>query len=157
MSQIFRPGSVGALTDTYEKVLVDMITMLKDLDEELFIKVLYEDTDEDFKSMRNIMVHVVRCGYSYANYIRKAFGENYFIPTVQINKLQEAIDQLGQVFRYTLETLEGKWTMTEDEMAHVEIVTTWSKYDMEGIYEHAIVHIMRHQLQIEKMKMKFSA
>lgn len=156
MEKNFRPGPIGALTDIYERVLIDMAEMLKGMDEELFTAILNEDADEDFRSMRNIMVHVIRSGYSYANYIRKTFGENYFIPTVHIDHLHHAIEQLGQVFRYMLETLEGKWEMTEDEMTKVVISTSWSIYDMEGLYEHAIVHIKRHQLQIEKMNLKFS-
>ncbi len=154
MTLLYRKGPMGAMTDLYEREITDLNHLLKDVDEVLFIKTINEQAESDFHSIRNIMEHVIRSGFSYANYIRKRFGHNYFIPTVQINTPEEAIIQTGQMFRYTLETFEDKWHLTDEDLMNTIIKTTWSMYDMEGIIEHAIVHILRHSLQIEKMILK---
>ena len=55
------------------------------------------------------------------------------------------------MFRYTLETFEDKWHLTNDEMDRTLIWTSWTHYNMESLLEHAVMHIHRHRLQIEKM------
>ncbi|HEX8369344.1 MAG TPA: hypothetical protein VF604_12440 [Pyrinomonadaceae bacterium] len=52
---------------------------------------------------------------------------------------------------YTIETLDGKWEMSEDQMSKIVIHSGWSvTYDLEQLLEHAIVHVLRHRRQIEK-------
>ena len=59
------------------------------------------------------------------------------------------------MFEYTVETFEDKWHLTYGELMNTIIKTSWSTYDLEAITEHAIVHILRHRLQIEKMVSKY--
>jgi hypothetical protein len=61
------------------------------------------------------------------------------------------LEQLEAALRYTAQTLEGRWEMSEEEISGTVIKSRWGVvYDVEGLLEHAIVHILRHRRQIEK-------
>jgi len=106
---------------------------------------------EDFQSVRNIVLHIVNSGYVYANHIRKRFENVITNKEVKIDSVEEAIHHLDLMFQYTVDTFEDKWLLTDDELLNTIIKTSWSTYDLEAIIEHAIVHILRHRLQIEKL------
>ena len=54
---------------------------------------------------------------------------------------------------YTVETLSGRWEMSDQEMDEIKIDTKWGMtYNLEQLLEHAIVHILRHRRQIERLK-----
>jgi len=67
-----------------------------------------------------------------------------------LNSIKDAITELDKMFEYHVATFENKWLMTDDEMMQTNIKTSWTTYDLEAIIEHAIVHILRHRLQIQK-------
>ena len=77
------------------------------------------------------------------------------VPKIEIEKTEQGISELEKMFEYTVETFEDKWHLTYDELMSTIIKTSWTTYDLEAITEHAIVHILRHRLQIEKMIAKY--
>lgn len=155
MNRTYRKGAIGALTDEYEKALNELKDLLIKIPDAEFQKVYNETTNVDFQSIRNIVLHLINSGYGYANYIRKRFGENYVVPKLDIQKTEQGISHLEKMFEYTVETFEGKWHLSYSELMHTIIKTSWTTYDLESITEHAIVHILRHRLQIEKMIAKY--
>ena len=154
MNKTYRPGAIGALTDIYEKALMELKTLLGQITDEQFNAIADSSVKEDFQSARNIVTHVVRAGYSYANYIRKRFGNTVHKNEFTINSTGDAILQLDKMFQYTVETFEDKWLLTDDELLNTIIKTSWTTYDLEAIIEHSIVHILRHRLQVEKLLIK---
>lgn len=60
------------------------------------------------------------------------------------------------MFQYNVANLEDKWLLTDTELSKNIIVTTWATYELEGIIEHSIVHILRHRLQIQKIVNKIN-
>ena len=53
---------------------------------------------------------------------------------------------------YTMETLDGRWEMSDEAVQAIAIQSNWgTKYDLEQILEHAIVHVLRHRRQIERL------
>ena len=154
MNKGYRPGAIGALTDVYEKALNELKTLLGQITDDQFSAIADSSVKEDFQSARNIVMHVVGAGYSYANYIRKRFGNTIHKNEININSAHDAILQLDKMFRYTIETFEDKWLLTDDELLNTIIKTSWTTYDLEAIIEHSIVHILRHRLQIEKLLIK---
>ena len=154
MTKKYRPGAIGAMTDEYEKALNELKALLQNLSNEVFIEIRNSSVEEDFQSARNITLHVVRSGHSYANYIRKRFGNQVLHQEIKINNIDEAITELDKMFQYTLATFEDKWLLTDEELLSTIIKTSWSTYDLEAIIEHAIVHVLRHRLQIEKLLTK---
>jgi len=154
MNRIYRPGAIGAMTDEYEKALNELKTLLGEITGDQFNAVVNSSVKEDFQSARNIVTHVVKSGYSYANYIRKRFGNTIYTNEITINSVHEALLQLDKMFHYTVETFEDKWLLSDDELLNTIIKTSWTTYDLEAIIEHSIVHILRHRRQIEKLLMK---
>ena len=154
MNKTYRKGAIGALTDEYEKALEELKTLLIKIPDAEFRKVYNTEVDIDFQSVRNIVLHMLNSGYVYANHIRKRFGNNYVVPKIEIEKTEQGIFELNKMFEYTVETFEDKWHLTYGELMNTIIKTSWTTYDLEAIIEHAIVHILRHRLQIEKMIVK---
>ncbi len=151
MEQQYRKGAIGALTDEYEKALGELKNLLSQIPDSEFRIVYNEQTDVDFQSIRNIVLHIINSGYSYANYIRKRFGNSFVVRQIELNETEQGIILLDEMFEYTVKTFEDKWHLTFDDLMNTIIKTSWTTYDLEAIIEHAIVHILRHRLQIEKM------
>lgn len=55
------------------------------------------------------------------------------------------------MFNCTLLMFEGKWSFTDERMLSTLMRTSWTTYDREALIEHAIVHVMRHRLRLEKL------
>ena len=119
-----------------------------------FKKEYSEKVDVNFQSVKNIVLHITNSGYVYANHIRKKFENNYVVPEIEIEETEQTIIKLDEMLEYTVETFEDKWKLTDDDLLSTIIKTSWTTYDFEAIIEHAIVHVLRHRLQIEKMIIK---
>lgn len=142
--------------DEYERAAEEYKQLIRSLSQEDFAKIIDMDTqDPDCISAQTITNHVVRAGYAYANYIRKQFNdalverkEDYELSTVP-----KAILEFDRMLKYTVETLDNKWDMSFEVITQNIIQTRWlQKYDMDQLLEHAIVHILRHRRQIERLR-----
>jgi uncharacterized damage-inducible protein DinB len=152
MRKSYRNGAIGALMDEYERAAEELARLVEQIPDDDFVRIVDSQTkDEDCRSAQTIMSHVVRSGYGYADYIR----DQLFIPSTRpeprLLSRQEALEQLEAALRYTIETLDGRWEMSGEEISAIVIKTRWGAvYDIEGLLEHAIVHILRHRRQLEK-------
>lgn len=158
MNKEYRNGAVGALMDEYERAADELKKVAKSVSQENFIKIVDPDTqDPDCRSIQTIMNHVVRAGYGYSNYIRKQFGDNS-IPRKENYKLNSpdiACDELDNMLNYTLDTLHNKWDLTYEDIMNNLMKVSWGPtYDFEQLFEHAIVHVLRHRRQIEGFLIK---
>lgn len=142
------------MTDVYEKALNELKALLNEISDDQFTALVDSAVNENFQSARNIVVHIVKAGYGYADHIRKRFGNSIEKHEININSVHEAILQLDKMFGYTVETFEDKWLLTDDDLLNTIIKTSWTTYDLEALIEHSIVHILRHRLQIEKLLIK---
>lgn len=149
----YRTGYTGALMDTYEKAAQALVQVLKPITQTAFETVVDPHTDDpDCHSIQTIMNHVVRSGYGYSNLLRKAFNEPYTErkDNYELTHPLKAIDELYAMINYSEEFFSNKQMLTYDEAMAYHISSLWGQeYDMEQLMEHAIVHIMRHQRQIE--------
>lgn len=152
MRKIYRKGAIGALMDEYERAAWEIRDLMERISEEDFVRIVDSETkDESCRSVQTIMSHVVRAGCSYANYIRKEFSAAYEPLSERLLAHHEMPKQIDAMLRYTVETLEGRWEMSEEEIMAPSIKSGWGvTYDLEQLLEHAIVHILRHRRQIEK-------
>jgi uncharacterized damage-inducible protein DinB len=149
----YRKGGIGALMDEYERATAELKLLVEQTPDDEFIQVLDAQTkDEDCRSIQTILTHVVRAGFGYANYIRDCFSIATTSSITGLLSRQEAVVGLDEMLDYTARTLEGKWEMTDQEIEAVEIQSRWGvKYNLEQLLEHAIVHILRHRRQIERL------
>lgn len=152
-AKIYRPGAVGAILDEYERALQELTLLLSSISEEDFLRILDPDTkDPDCHSVQTIIRHVIRSGYGYPSYIRPFFGMEIERPELGERTKTESIAMLGKMFAYNVATFEGRFTMTEAEAEAIKFTTRWgTDHTLESIMEHAIVHILRHRRQIERL------
>jgi uncharacterized damage-inducible protein DinB len=152
MEKTYRSGAIGALMDEYERAASELGGLIERIPEDDFVRVVDSQTNsDDCRSAQTIMTHVVRAGYSYADYIREQFSIASNRPQNKLLSRQESLEQLDAALRYTAQTLEGRWEMNDEEISRTVIKSRWGVvYDVEGLLEHAIVHILRHRRQIEK-------
>lgn len=151
-----RKGTVGALLDIYEQVISDLKNVIKSIPDSALTKIIDEKTtNEDCKSIQTILTHVVFSGFIYAINIQKLKEPNVKRPDkIYHLTIEEYLKDLDNVLVYT----ESVFTkINDDELEQfndsLKIKTGWGQlYDIEQITEHAIVHILRHKRQIEKIK-----
>jgi uncharacterized damage-inducible protein DinB len=153
MRDVYRSGAVGALMDEYERAASELILLVEQIPDHEFVRVVDTETkDDDCRSAQTIMSHVVRAAYGYADYIREQFSVASTRPQPRLLSRPESVEQLVAALAYTVETLDGRWEMSDEEMAKTVIKSRWGPvYDVEGMLEHAIVHILRHRRQLEKV------
>ena len=136
--------------DEYERAAMELGRFVRQIPEDDFVRVVDTQTkDEDCRSVQTIMSHVVRSGYGYADYIREQFSLESTRPQSKLLSRQESLEQLEAALEYTVQTLDGKWEMSDEEISGTVIKSRWGiVYNVEGLLEHAIVHILRHRRQI---------
>jgi uncharacterized damage-inducible protein DinB len=149
----FRKGAIGALMDEYERAASELKMLIEEIPPADFVRVIDNHTsDEDCRSIQTIMSHVIRAGYGYADYMRHLFSISSARPSNQVFKQSESLQELQSMLDYTSDTLDGKWEMTDEVIVRTTIHSLWGvTYDLEQLLEHAIVHILRHRRQIEKL------
>jgi uncharacterized damage-inducible protein DinB len=112
--------------------------------------------DEDCRSIQTITRHVIRSGYGYANYIFNALGITVAFPKadeMKIENSEDAVNEIRNMLNYNLKNLyELNRTEIEEKMFSIKFTTRWGEeFNFEQILEHAIVHVLRHRRQIEKL------
>ena len=152
MRESYREGAVGALMDEYERAVWELRRLLERMNEDDLARVVDSETrDDDCRSAQTIVSHVVNSGYGYADLLRKLFAAPSTRPPRALLSRGAALEQLDAILAYMAETLEGRWLMSDEELAGAVINTGWGvRYDIEQLLEHAVVHVLRHRRQIEK-------
>jgi uncharacterized damage-inducible protein DinB len=151
-TKTYRKGAVGAMMDEYERAAGELIRVLESISDEDYEKIRdLETKDEDCRSIQTIMRHVIRAGYGYAGMMRDAWGRERTAPNSEPVARRDAPAQVRAMLDYMAETLEGKWDLSEADGAAMRMQSRWVViYDFEQLFEHAIVHVLRHRRQIER-------
>lgn len=154
MSKYRDQGAIGALLDEYERALKELKSVIQDLSlVELTMIVDDQTDDEDCKSIQAILSHVVKAGYGYVVSIRKWLNEDVqYKPNVLLDSIESYNRALDEMFLYNAELFQDyPKIQLEEHDASNKILVSWGQlYDVEQIFEHAIVHVLRHRRQIER-------
>jgi uncharacterized damage-inducible protein DinB len=146
---------MGAMLDEYERVIREFEQVITGLSTEDFTRVLDAETDDpDCRTAQTICNHVIRAGYGYCIAIRERFGDAFIERKLQydVSDAATVVRQLQEMFQYTVEALIDKNDLTLEQIIENEIKSRWGQtYDVEQMVEHAIVHVMRHRRQIERL------
>lgn len=148
----YKKGPVPVLLNVYKKTAEEFVQFLSSItDDEYTVIVDSETEDKDCRSIQTIISHIVNSGYGYAHYIRGAIGVDSFRPEYKIIDKEEIDESIGGVINFTEKTFEGK-DISYDKIDAKIVLTPWNDdlYSIESILEHAIVHILRHKIQIER-------
>lgn len=151
-------GAIGALLDEYEKALLEFIeTINKVQPEELITIVDPETNDANCKSIQTILTHVVSAGYHYVIEIRKFLGEQIdYREGIPLNSIEEYKIALHEMFNFNEKLFDDYPDLELEEMDNKKkVLVRWGQlYNVEQLFEHAIVHILRHRRQIERVLIK---
>lgn len=152
MSDRITTGPVAAMMEELERATRELIAVLEPLSDEEFERVRDAGTaDPDCTSIATVVAHVVRSGCGYADYFREAFGAQPNRPQLDVTSRAGCIPALTAMNEYMAATLDGHWTMSEEESVACVIRSRWGPtFDFEQMFEHAIVHVLRHRRQIER-------
>lgn len=151
-------GAVGAILDEYEKALDELQMSVKNItDLELTTIADPETQDPDCKSIQTILTHVIKAGYGYAIAIRKSLGAHIdYVENVVFDTVVDYQIALQSMFNFNIRLFDDFPNMKlEEHDPQKKILVRWGqRYDVEQLYEHAIVHILRHRRQIERFLQK---
>ena len=145
-------AAINALLDEYKKAITELKSLIVDIPEAQLSKVMDKQTiDEDCKSIQSILMHVIQAGYTYVIEVRRFLGEN--IEYKEKELLTNSIDicnALDAMFSYNEQLfLDYPEVKLEEFNSEKKINVRWGQqYDVEQLFEHAIVHILRHRRQI---------
>jgi uncharacterized damage-inducible protein DinB len=122
-----------------------------------FVEVV--DGDGELPTIQAICAHVVQAAYGHAGYVRKALGAaagerprgHELVP----ESPQQLRPLLAAALRYTEATVAGLRAdpaFAAQEVSSILFSVNWGPvYDPEGMLEHAIVHLLRHRRQIQRL------
>lgn len=148
----YRKGAIGALLDEYERAFFELKALVENVGEDYYNCIADAVTqDEDCRSMETIMNHVIRAGYGYAKYMRDALSMES--SPVEARKIPHANigEEIEEMLAHTAGIFEGERQITDEEMNEIFFKTRWGViFNIDQLFEHAIVHALKHRRQIEK-------
>jgi hypothetical protein len=143
---------MGALMDEYERAIRDLSMLLDPLTQSQFELVRDRETpDEDCRSIQTVVTHVVRSGYGYVGYMCSALAMDFQAPKFAIETTGDGVQHLATMADCTAQIFEGNWRMPDEVIESARIQSRWGPiFNLDQMFEHAIVHVLRHRRQIER-------
>jgi len=148
-----RPGALGALMDLYEQeaeLLFETINkQVKDEDWSVIKDAATKD--EDCRSIQTICQHIVGAAEYYIELLKKGENEDYEMirNSVILPEKKDFEPRLKEVLAKQSACHEQRWDMSYENVSAIKIKTGWGAVlDPDGLMEHAVLHIMRHQRQV---------
>jgi len=147
-------GAIGALLDEYEKAVNELLDLIDGVSpSELTTIADHKTEDLDCRSIQTILSHVVDSGYNYVIVIRKHLKEEIdYKHKTTLHSIKEYRTALVDMFQYNVALFEDHPNLKiYAPDAADKIKTRWGQlYDVEQLFEHAILHVLRHRRQIER-------
>jgi len=147
---IFRNnGAIGALLDEYERAIIDLKMVVEKVSSEELVKVIDAETENSAcKSIQTILTHVSRAGHRYVVEARNVQGEENAFPEEKLfDTIEKYQTELDNMFKYTEKLFDDYPEM--DLYKKVDI--RWKQIvNLDLLFEHTIVHVLRHRRQIER-------
>jgi uncharacterized damage-inducible protein DinB len=149
---IRRPGALGAMMDELDRAVADLVAQVSPLRQVAYDAVRDPGTeDEDCRSIRTVVNHVVSAGYGYTSALRGALKLPFTTPDYAVGTPLDALHELTTMAATMAETFEGQWDLPGDFVKGTRVTARSGRvYDMEQLIEHAIVHVLRHRRQVER-------
>lgn len=151
-------GAIGALLDEYEKATRELIALVSTVTADELVQIVDAETeDKDCRSISTILAHVVVAGRYYVEAIRTHLGESISLSEKNsYSNVPAYISDLEGMLAYNIQFFADYPAIQIEEFnSEKKILTRWGqRFDVEQLYEHAIVHILRHRRQIERFLLK---
>lgn len=149
-------GAIGAMLDEYEKSITELKEVISNVSKEELIEIV-DPTAKYLTSIQKILSHVVMAGYTYVVEIRKWLGEEVEYRKIELlDSIADYEIALDEMFSFNEKLFDDYPDIQlEEYKSDKKIHVRWGQqYDVEQLYEHAIVHVLRHRRQIEKFKIR---
>lgn len=156
MSQtLFRnQGAIGAILDEYEKSILELIELIHGMQSPRLLQIVdSETTDRDCQSIQSILTHVIHSGYVYIIEIRNHLGEEISYPQKEYyTDVNDYVMELKAMFTSNEKLFQDYPNIELNQVIpDKKILVRWGqRYDVEQLFEHAIVHVLRHRRQIQR-------
>jgi hypothetical protein len=147
-----------ALMDLYRDVVGEFSQIIGGLALKPYRLVCFPDAeDEDTRSIQAVVQHVVRSGNGYTNLIRRALDLPIHAPPQPSSWTpDQALLDLQAMIEATAQSFEGFWNMPDAMLEQTLIQSHWGpRFNLEQMFEHAIVHILRHHRQVQRYILAF--
>jgi hypothetical protein len=108
--------------------------------------------DPDYESPDRLVSHVQAAARSYMLWIREVLGD----PVADLERIREASLIVPRLDAFMEETLDG-WRrhlvgLVDEQLGGTQYPSRWGEpFTLDQMLEHAIVHPMRHRLQLERI------
>ena len=148
----WRPGALGALIDELERALRELDCLLEPLDEASLAQPREQPGSSERLTVCEVLEHVIHAGHVYAELQRGAFGLPLrpWVPAPP--DLEGLRGRLRALPGEAWELLADKTELTDEQVEAVRIQAGWgTTYDLEQLLEHALVHVLRHRRQLERL------
>lgn len=148
----YKKGPVSALLTVYNNVMSEFISFLRPITVDQYLTIVDDKTfDNDCRSIQTIVSHIINSGYGYAFYIGNSINVETARPAYKLMNKDEIEISLLDVIKFTRNVFADKKISYEEIDAKI-VKTPWNDdlYSIESILEHAVVHILRHKIQIER-------
>lgn len=146
-----RSGAVGAMMDEYERAMHELRRVIEWTSDADYLRPRDPGAaDANCRSIQSVMTHVISAGHGYAGMMRAAWGMPPHAHDRRDVPRAEALARMDAVLVHMAATLDGHWDLSEEESNALQMRARWGvAYDFEQLFEHAIVHVLRHRRQIE--------
>ncbi len=108
--------------------------------------------DPSYEDREHLVGHVLMCARSYLTWIGECVGR----PVADVDRSKDSHD-IASRSRVFMESVLAAWErhfvdLTDEECAPKVYTSRWGDpYNIEQMLEHAVVHPMRHRIQLEKI------
>lgn len=156
LSDFRNNGTIGAILDEYEKSINELKSVIYNVSNtELETIVDHLTKDIDCISIGSILRHVISAGYNYPIAIRKWKGEILdYRDKYVLADCHAYLMELDNMFLFNEQLFTDYPNLPLEEQENsLKIHTRWGQtYDVDQLFEHAIVHVLKHRRQIEKFR-----
>ena len=146
----FRSRAVRSMVQLHERELRRFVEVWERFDASGVA--LPATDDPSYRSNRHLAAHAVRAARNYLTWIGEVLGHPYAGVDPETDELKIAarlrafMDSVLESWRGHLETLE------DSELEGAVYKSRWGEdYTVEQMLEHAVVHPMRHRIQLERL------
>jgi uncharacterized damage-inducible protein DinB len=141
-------GTSKALADAYEQVSENFCA---------FVRNLSDCNNDQREAVKSVLDHVVEAASIYLVKLQSATGRVPDSDSAAIGE-QSSLTSFEMVVNSSCNLLRGEIQKFGDaELSQMTVILGQTKYDVEQLIEHAIVHVLRHQNQIARISRRTSS
>lgn len=147
----FRSRAVRSLVELHQRELLGFVATWRRF-VDAGIPMPEGGGDAAYESRERLVAHVQGAARGYLLWIREMLGQ----PIEDLPMVRDASVIVPRLEAFMAETLEGWRThlapLEDDQLSPTQYLSRWGEpHTIEQMLEHAVVHPMRHRIQLERL------